>query len=81
MILVGFVILLPLTVLDVVGQGQPWFCKYICPSGTLFGGIPLIAANPPLRAALSWLFTWKVGLLVGLLLLSVPVYRPLCRYM
>ena len=31
LILVGFVILLPLTVLDVVGQGQPWFCKYICP--------------------------------------------------
>lgn len=80
-ILVGFVILLPLTVLDVVGQGQPWFCKYICPSGILFGGIPLIAANPPLRAALSWLFTWKVGLLVGLLLLSVPVYRPFCRYL
>lgn len=80
-ILAGFVILLPLTVLDVVGQGQPWFCKYICPSGTLFGGIPLIAANPPLRAALSWLFTWKVGLLVVLLALSVPVYRPFCRYL
>ena len=26
-ILIGFVILLPLTVLDIVGQGQPWFCK------------------------------------------------------
>ena len=80
-ILVGFVILLPITVLDVVGQGQPWFCKYICPSGTLLGGIPLIASNPPLRAALSWLFTWKVALLVVLLLLSVLVYRPFCRYL
>ena len=28
-ILAGFVIILPLTVLDIVGQGQPWFCKYI----------------------------------------------------
>ena len=45
-ILAGFVIVLPLTVLDIVGQGQPWFCKYICPSGTLFAGIPLIASNP-----------------------------------
>lgn len=79
-ILVGFVIVLPLTVLDVVGQGQPWYCKYICPSGTLLGGIPLIAANPMLRSALSWLFAWKVGILLVLLLLSVVVYRPFCRY-
>lgn len=81
LILVGFVILLPLTVLDVVGQGQPWFCKYICPSGTLFGGLPLVSTNPALQSALSWLFTWKMGLLVFLLLLSVVVYRPFCRYL
>lgn len=80
-ILLGFVIILPLTVLDIVGQGSPWFCKYICPSGTLFGGIPLIAANPALRGALGWLFTWKTAILVVLLLLSVVVFRPFCRYL
>ncbi len=80
-ILIGFVIILPLTVLDVVGQGSPWFCKYICPSGTLFAGIPLVAANPPLQAALGWLFTWKAAILVILVLLSVIVYRPFCRYL
>lgn len=80
-ILVGFVIVLPLTVLDIVGQGQPWFCKYICPSGTLFAGIPLIASNPPLRTALGWLFTWKMAILVVLLVLSVVVCRPFCRYL
>ncbi|HWS42408.1 MAG TPA: 4Fe-4S binding protein [Pseudoflavonifractor sp.] len=80
-ILVGFVIVLPLTVLDLVGQGQPWFCKYICPSGTLFGGVPLVAANPLLREALGWLFAWKVGLLIALLLLSAVIYRPFCRYL
>ncbi len=80
-ILVGFVIILPLTVLDIVGQGRPWFCQYICPSGTLFAGIPLIAANPPLQAALGWLFTWKTAILVVLVLLSVVVYRPFCRYL
>lgn len=78
--LIGFVVILPITVVDLVGQGQPWFCKYICPSGTLFGGIPLIAANPSLQSALSWLFTWKMVLLVILLFLSVVVYRPFCRY-
>ena len=80
-VLAGFVIILPLTVLDIVGQGQPWFCKYICPSGTLFAGIPLIAANPPLRAALGWLFTWKAAILVLLVLLSVVIWRPFCRYL
>ena len=80
-VLVCFVVILPLTVLDIVGQGQPWFCKYICPSGTLFAGIPLIAANPPLRAALGWLFTWKAAILIVLVLLSIVLWRPFCRYL
>ena len=79
-ILLGFVIILPLIALDAFGQGQPWFCKYICPSGTLFAGIPLIAANPTLQAALGWIFTWKTAILIVLILLSVLVYRPFCRY-
>ena len=80
-VLVGFVIVLPLIVLDVVGQGQPWFCKYICPSGTLFAGVPLISSNPPLRAALGWLFAWKMGILIVLVLLSIVLWRPFCRYL
>lgn len=75
------VVLLPLTVLDVAGQGGPWFCKLVCPSGTLFGGVPLVAANAGLRAAAGLLFAWKLGLLIVLLLLSVAVYRPFCRYL
>lgn len=80
-VLAGFVVVLPMTVLDIVGQGKPWFCAYICPSGTLFAGIPLIAANPPLRAALGWLFTWKLAVLLVLLALSALVWRPFCRYL
>ncbi len=80
-ILAGFVILLPLFAVDIIGQGQPWFCKYVCPSGTLFAGVPLLAANPPLREALGWLFTWKAAILASLLLLSAFVYRPFCRYL
>lgn len=80
-LLVGFVIILPLTVLDIVGQGKPWFCEFVCPSGTLFAGIPLVASNPPLQAALGFLFTWKMAILVVLMLLSVIIYRPFCRYL
>lgn len=80
-ILVGFVIVLPLTVLDIVGQGEPWFCKYICPSGTLFAGIPLVASNSMLQSAVGWLYAWKAGILAVLVLLSILVYRPFCRYL
>ena len=50
-------------------------------SGTLFGGLPLIGTNPALRGALGWLFTWKFALLAGLLVLSLFLYRPFCRYL
>jgi ferredoxin-type protein NapH len=80
-VLVLFVILLPLTVLDVAGQGQPWFCKYICPSGMAMGALPLLAANAGLRQALGWLFTWKMLILLLVVLLALWTYRPFCRYL
>ncbi len=80
-ILIGFVIILPLTVLDIIGQGKPWFCEYICPSGTLFAGIPLIASNPILQSVLGWLFTWKMTVLIVLVILSIMVFRPFCKYL
>lgn len=80
-LLVLLCILLPLTAVDVVGQGKPWFCAYVCPAGTFLGGIPLVAANAGLRAALGWLWRWKLGLLLGVLGLSLFFYRPFCRYL
>lgn len=80
-ILAIFCILLPLVVLDAVGQGKPWFCAYICPSGTFLGGIPLVATNEGLRMALGWLWRWKLLLLIGILVLSAFFYRPFCRYL
>ena len=79
-LLAVFVILLPLVVVDFVGQGKPWFCSYICPSGTLMGGIPLVVLNEGLRRSLGWLYAWKMGLLLAVVVLSVVVYRPFCRY-
>ena len=76
-----FVILLPMTVTGIAGQGKPWFCQYICPSGTLFGGIPLLLANEKLRQAAGLLFDWKFFVLVVVLVASVFVFRPFCRYL
>lgn len=36
-ILAVFVILLPMFVVDIIGQGDPTFCKYICPAERLRG--------------------------------------------
>ncbi len=79
-ILAVFVVALPILVVDIVGQGKPWFCAYICPSGTLMAGLPLVALDPSLRGTLGWLFDWKVLLLIVFIVLSVFFYRPFCRY-
>lgn len=59
----------------------PAFCKYLCPSGTLFGAIPLLTANESLRGQAGGLFFWKFGILICILILSVKVYRPFCQYL
>lgn len=79
-ILLAFVILLPMLAVNIIGQGDPWFCKYICPSGTLMGGIPLVALGDGFRTAVGALFHWKVGVLIFLLVFSVVYYRPFCRF-
>ena len=48
-----FVILLPMFVVDIMGQGAPYFCKLICPAGTLEGGIPLVLLNKSMRSAVG----------------------------
>lgn len=80
-ILALFVILLPSVIVDMVGQGSPWFCKYICPSGTLMAGIPLVASNEILRDAIGTLFAWKMGILAAIIILALWVYRPFCKYL
>lgn len=80
-ILAVFVILLPLFAVDAYGASDPWFCKYICPSGTLMGGWPLAIVNPEIRSVIGWLFAWKSMILIALIMLSVITYRPFCRYL
>ena len=80
-LLLLFVVILPLTAVNIIGQGDSWFCKYVCPSGTLMGGIPQITLNESLRSGLGLLFGWKLFILVGIAVLSVFFYRPFCKYL
>ncbi len=79
-ILVLFVIILPMFVVDITGLGEPWFCKWICPAGTLEGSVPLLIADNALRSTLGFLYAWKFVILVIIVLLSVVIYRPFCKY-
>lgn len=75
-----FVILLPAFVADFMGMGEPWFCKWICPVGTLEGGIPLVLLNSAMRGAAGFIFRWKLAILIFTILASVIIFRPFCRY-
>lgn len=79
-ILAVFVIILPMTIVNEVGMGDPWFCKWLCPVGILEGALPLSIVNSGIWAALGALFTWKFCLLVGIITLSVFFYRPFCKW-
>jgi polyferredoxin len=79
LVLVVFVILLPLFLVDIIGQGSPYFCSWVCPSGTL-SGLFLLAGNSGLRSIAGWLFAWKNLILAITILASIIVYRPFCRY-
>ena len=74
-----FVILLPLFALDEFGAGEPWFCKYICPAGTLEAGIPMIILQPNLRSALGLLFYNKLIIMIFFIIWGVLASRPFCR--
>ena len=80
LILLVFVILLPLFLVDIIGQGAPYFCKLICPVGMLEGGIPLVWMNSSMRGAIGFLYAWKGLILLLTILLSVIIYRPFCKY-
>ncbi len=74
-----FVVLLPLIGSGRIGIGKPAFCEYICPVGTLQGGIPAVLTNPLIRNALGFLFSWKMSILIAVVVLSMIFYRFFCK--
>lgn len=60
----------------------PAFCKYICPAGTLEGGIGLLAnkVNESYFSMLGPLFTWKFLVLVSIVVGSIFIFRMFCRF-
>lgn len=76
-----YIVLLLLVIAVPLIKHVPGFCKYICPAGTLEGGIILTAMQEQLRALTGFLFSWKVGVLVVILVSSVVIFRSFCRFL
>ena len=75
-ILAVFVIILPILI-----KNTPAFCKYICPAGTLEGGIPIVLLHgKKLSMQIGTLFNWKMAVLIVTVVLCLIIYRPFCRY-
>ena len=80
-ILAVLVLLIPALSLNRAGVGVPAFCEYLCPAGTLEGGIPSVLAHPELRNLAGALFGWKALVLAAVVIGAVLIPRFFCRYL
>ena len=78
-VLVLFVMVLPVAVTNYMGVGKPAFCEFICPSGTLLGGIPMMLTHPELRSTVGRLFALKVTILIMIIVGCIFIFRFFCK--
>lgn len=74
-VLIILVIVMPICV-----KLTPFFCKYLCPSGTL-AGILLALSDTKLFGVFGSLFAWKACILGIIVFLSILISRPFCKYL
>ena len=74
-VLIVLVIILPICV-----KLTPFFCKYLCPSGTV-SGILLALSNTRLFKQFGSIFAWKACILGMIILASIIIARPFCKYL
>lgn len=80
-ILVFFVLIVPITY-AFRDTPLPAFCKYICPAGTLEGGLSLLAnkVNASYFSMLGPIFTWKFLMMISILIACIFIFRMFCRF-
>ena len=81
-VLVFFVLIVPI-LYGIRQVPLPAFCKYICPVGTIEGGLGLLsvkANESNLFPLLGPLFTWKFLLMISVVVGSVFIFRLFCRF-
>lgn len=81
-LLVFFVVVIPI-MYACRDMALPAFCKYICPAGTLEGGMLQLShkfAGSMYFGSLAYLFTWKFMLMVSMLIGCIFIFRLFCRF-
>jgi len=58
----------------------PFFCKYLCPAGTL-SGILLVISDAAVRPLFGGIFAWKAAVLAAVIAACLIVWRPFCKYL
>jgi len=78
-VLALLVVIMPIFFVDSSGLGHPWFCKLICPAGTLEGAIPLLLLKPGLWGTVTFFFWNKLVILILILGAAIVISRFFCR--
>ena len=80
-ILVVFVLVIPVSY-AIKDLPLPAFCKYICPAGTIEGGLGLLSnkVNESYFSMLGPLFTWKFLLMISIIVSCIFIFRLFCRF-
>ena len=81
-ILVVFVFIIPIAY-AFRDMPFPAFCKFICPAGTIEGGLTLLSnkVNASYFSMLGPIFTWKFLLMVAIVVGCVFIFRLFCRFL
>ena len=76
-----YIVLIVLVIaIPIFAKLTPTFCKFLCPSGTL-SGVLLSISDSKIIALLGGRFMWKLSVLLIVVILSVMIYRPFCKYL
>lgn len=81
-ILVFFVFIVPIAY-AFKDTPLPAFCKYICPAGTIEGGLLLLSneVNASYFSMLGPIFTWKFLMMVSIVVGCIFAFRLFCRFL
>lgn len=74
-----FVILLPILYLTEIGYGLLWFCKFVCPAGTLEAGYLNLILQPHFTKNIGIIFYLKTAFLFAFFILCIVDLRFFCK--
>lgn len=77
--LISFVFLFPALFTKEIGYGILWFCKYLCPAGSLEAGYFNLLINPSLKNKIGSIFVLKSILLILILIFCLMEIRFFCK--